>query len=862
MAVAIAQFTGDTTYSYGYSGTQQAQTFPVPAGYTRVAYFNLEILRLGTVSGSVTASLYATSGDLPTGSALASASITASTITTSAAGAWYTFDFGDVAVSPGGQYAIVISHGGTSASNTIAWRCSGSDAYGSGRGCYKYSGGSWVVYSSYARDFSFYVYGYGLPTGVAGSTASSVGSTSFYASSSVSGDNGATITSRGFCYSSVTSNPTLSHSVVTSGSSTGSFGATLTGMSPGVLYYFRSYATNAAGTTYGAVASQTTAATTPTVTTTSPATTVSYYTATVSGNVTNSGGATVTERGVCYNTTGTPTTSSSKGTTGSGLGAFSSNISGLTSNTTYYARAYAINSAGTSYGAQVSFKTLISVPTVTTSATIDNRTSSGGKVYGEVTASGGAAITERGFVYALTANPTTSNSKVTVAGTTGTMEYSLTGLTSGTLYYVRAFATNSEGTAYGANRSFTTLPGDPSALDVVVKGKTTGSLSWTRGTNGTYTIIRRQLNSPPANAASGTLVYNGTGTSTTATGMNAGGHYYFRAWASTTADGLTAVSASYTADDITTIADFIDADHAQVDDSSYATVTTNDGKLYAQVSKDGGATWSNARELTFTASIETLSFGTGITTLWDTTFTGADITDANLRVKLTGGSAGLSYQTYKTFGFSIDAGYTLTGLQVQVKAAYDASNILLYFVKVNPYYGTSPLPIGQGSVAYDSTADRITYYDGTGWKQVGITDDATKLLDWFYPVGTIYETTSTDLDTTTKMANHFGGTWESFGQGRVLVGKAGSGTFATAGATGGAETHTLTTTEMPTHGHTVMTDIVHSDGTEVTSEILNVGIFWGSGRRRYSNIVSNSGGGEAHNNLQPYIVVYRYRRTA
>ena len=39
----------------------------------------------------------------------------------------------------------------------------------------------------------------------------------------------------------------------------------------------------------------------------------------------------------------------------------------------------------------------------------------------------------------------------------------------------------------------------------------------------------------------------------------------------------------------------------------------------------------------------------------------------------------------------------------------------------------------------------------------------TGMLDWFYPVGTIYETTSTDLDTTTKMGNHFGGTWEVYG---------------------------------------------------------------------------------------------------
>jgi len=136
------------------------------------------------------------------------------------------------------------------------------------------------------------------------------------------------------------------------------------------------------------------------------------------------------------------------------------------------------------------------------------------------------------------------------------------------------------------------------------------------------------------------------------------------------------------------------------------------------------------------------------------------------------------------------------------------------------------------------------------------------MLDWFYPVGTIYETTSSDLDTVEKVNAHFGGTWEFYGAGRVLVAKSTDTEFDTIGKTGGEKTHTLTVSEMPTHSHTTMTDIVHSDGKEVTGEIMNVEIFYGNGRRRYSNIVSNSGGGGSHNNLPPYQVVYRYRRTS
>ena len=124
------------------------------------------------------------------------------------------------------------------------------------------------------------------------------------------------------------------------------------------------------------------------------------------------------------------------------------------------------------------------------------------------------------------------------------------------------------------------------------------------------------------------------------------------------------------------------------------------------------------------------------------------------------------------------------------------------------------------------------------------------MLDWFYPVGTIYETTSSDLDTTTKMGNHFGGTWEVYGSGRVLVGKANSGTFATVGATMGEETHTLTIAEMPSH--------THKDRYNGTSG-SNIGYNGVQGNTGGLE-VQYTGGGQAHNNIQPSIVVYRYRR--
>ncbi|GAB4094174.1 HYR domain-containing protein [Flaviaesturariibacter terrae] len=94
----------------------------------------------------------------------------------------------------------------------------------------------------------------------------------------------------------------------------------------------------------------------PTVTT-SAVSSISYTTAVSGGTVSSDGGQPVTARGICWNTTGTPTTANAKTSDGSGTGSYSSALTGLAANTTYYVRSYAINSAGISYGSQVSFTT-------------------------------------------------------------------------------------------------------------------------------------------------------------------------------------------------------------------------------------------------------------------------------------------------------------------------------------------------------------------------------------------------------------------------------------------------------------------------------------------------------------------------
>lgn len=124
----------------------------------------------------------------------------------------------------------------------------------------------------------------------------------------------------------------------------------------------------------------------------------------------------------------------------------------------------------------------------------------------------------------------------------------------------------------------------------------------------------------------------------------------------------------------------------------------------------------------------------------------------------------------------------------------------------------------------------------------------TEILQVVYPIGSIYIST-----VATNPATLFGfGTWEAYGAGRVLVGYDASQTeFNTLAKTGGAKTHTLTTNEMPSHKHSIgfiaLSDTGGSSGVRAVQGVGETGL---------------TGGGQAHNNLQPYIVVQMWRRTA
>ena len=189
--------------------------------------------------------------------------------------------------------------------------------------------------------------------------------------------------------------------------------------------------------------------------TTESVTNITYNSANCGGEVTHEGGSSVTARGVCWSTSSNPTTADNKTTDGSGLGTFTSSITGLTSGQTYYVRAYATNSENTNYGDNVQFTTTDGLPDVNTSS-VTNITTNSASCGGEVTSEDGFTVTARGVCWSTSIDPTTADSKTTDDSGLGAFTSSITGLTSGQTYYVRAYATNSQGTGYGEQKVFTT----------------------------------------------------------------------------------------------------------------------------------------------------------------------------------------------------------------------------------------------------------------------------------------------------------------------------------------------------------------------------------------------------------------------
>ena len=258
---------------------------------------------------------------------------------------------------------------------------------------------------------------------------------------------GATITAHGFYWGTTADN--LVNNILSDGIEN-DFSVNLTGLTYATTYYYKAYATNSVGTAYGEVIQFTTDAILPTVQTLS-ATDITSSGATLNGSIMSDGGATITARGFYWGIDADNLENNvvSDGTAND----FGANITGLNYSTTYYYKAYATNSVGTSYGEVIQFTTAAILPTVQTVSATDI-TSTDATLNGNVISDGGATVTARGFMYGTSESSLT---QIVQSGSEiGNFTSVITGLAHSTTYYYKAYATNSVGTAYGEVMQFST----------------------------------------------------------------------------------------------------------------------------------------------------------------------------------------------------------------------------------------------------------------------------------------------------------------------------------------------------------------------------------------------------------------------
>ena len=157
----------------------------------------------------------------------------------------------------------------------------------------------------------------------------------------------------------------------------------------------------------------------------------------------------------------------------------------------------------------------------------------------------------------------------------------------------------------------------------------------------------------------------------------------------------------------------------------------------------------------------------------------------------------------------------------------------------------------------DGDSGQVMSTNGSGQISFTTLSGVTATIANAYPVGSIYMNCSNATNPGTLLGF---GTWTAFGAGRVLIGIDSSDTdFDSAEETGGSKTHTLSVAELPAHTHQI-SGFISRSGHSYENHQFNSRL---PGETFDTNPnVSNTGSGSAHNNVQPYIVVYMWKRTA
>ena len=291
---------------------------------------------------------------------------------------------------------------------------------------------------------------------------------------------------KGVCWST-SPNPTIADNYMSFGGGVGSYSCSITDLNPETIYYFSVYARNNAGITCGPVngggydGSVTTGYyPTPYFDNISDPTVIDESTMQISFDVTwyptTYCRDSIVEKGFCWTTSNShydqsPTLSDNYISLGAGEGSVAYTMTGLMPNVYYHFRPYAFTTAGvTFYGSTFFKKIILHTPQVSTASVSDITDISavcGGNVTGTGTNQFDAVVTARGVCWSTSHNPTIADSHTSDGSGTGSFTSSITGLAPGTTYYVRAYATNSIGTAYGNEVNFTT------AVPVILPSVTT-----------------------------------------------------------------------------------------------------------------------------------------------------------------------------------------------------------------------------------------------------------------------------------------------------------------------------------------------------------------------------------------------------
>jgi len=510
--------------------------------FTAVASGSMTGFRVkSTLAGNVKCALYADNAGEP--GALITAMNTGQAVT---AGQWNTLSFTSTPITNGVTYWLAVNTQGSPDYQQVLAK-TGATAYT------RYKA---VTYSTFTfpdpagTGFSSWngylmTAGWGetvvVPT-VTTQAATSVLSTSCTGNGNIIATGGANATRRGFCYMvGQAGDPTTANSTAYDDGDygTGTYTKSITGLTPSTYYRIRAYAINSAGTGYGDTVQVTTLPGNP-----SALTDTAHGGTSIDLSWTKGTGADYTL--IRYRTDQYPT-GTSDGTLGYNNTASTTSVGSLSYGQIYYFRAWAWNSTTTLYSSGTSDRTCYTDPNAPTSFVVTERTSASIAL----SWAHGTGADKTRVQYRTDQYPTTYSDGTQAYFNTGT-SVNVTSLTSGQIYYFRAWSYDTDSGYYDSYAQLAdyTLPADPSALNAANPTVSTIDVSWTKGTGGDKTMVRYAKSAYPEYGA-GTQLYFDTGTSQQAAGLDSSSTYYFRCWSYDSDSGYH--STGYSSDTETTL---------------------------------------------------------------------------------------------------------------------------------------------------------------------------------------------------------------------------------------------------------------------------------------------------------------------